>query len=320
MLQTILLTGASEGTGLSAARILASKGADIIIVSRNNTAKLSQAIDAITKAAKWPDTQRFHAIPADVSEPGYAAGVVAAATAWNNGYPPEIVWCVAGLSYPMLWSEDDALRATRRTMEVNFFGSAEMSHAILRAWLRNPPAPEEKTARLSKHIIFTGSVLSVFSMAGYATYCPSKFALRGLIDVLAMEMRLHPDVSIEVHLVLPTAIQTAGFEVENKTKPQITKKLEESDKPQDPDTVARVAIASLEKGHHLITTSFIGELMRWGALSNSPRNNWLIDTLMGWIMPLILAFTMWNMNSEVSSWGRKKRAGSAQALSHKIAE
>lgn len=110
--QTILLTGASEGTGLSAARIFSSKGANVIIVSRN-LAKLEDAIKSIKTAANRPETQRFHAIAADVAEPNYAEGVIADATAWNEGHPPEIVWCLAGLSTPMLWTGDGAMKAAR---------------------------------------------------------------------------------------------------------------------------------------------------------------------------------------------------------------
>lgn len=123
-----------------------------------------------------------------------------------------------------------------------------------------------------------------------------------------MEVRLYPDVPIEVHLVMPNSIATAGYDRENETKPQITLQLEGTDKPQDPDTVARLSIAGIEKGRYFVTTSFVGDLMRWGTMSNSPRNNWFVDTLMGWILPFIMVFVMWNMNSQVSSWGKKSRS------------
>lgn len=106
------MTGGSEGTGLGAARVFASKGANVVIVSRTQ-AKLDEAIKSIQMEAKSPEMQRFHAIAADVAEPGYAERVVADATAWNDGQPPEIVWCLAGLSTPMLWTEEEALEAAR---------------------------------------------------------------------------------------------------------------------------------------------------------------------------------------------------------------
>lgn len=110
--QTILLTGGSEGTGLSAARIFSSEGANVILVSRNPT-KLEDALKTIKAAAKMPEKQRFHIIAADVSTPNYAEGVVSEATTWNDGHPPEIVWCLAGLATPKLWTDDGALEAAR---------------------------------------------------------------------------------------------------------------------------------------------------------------------------------------------------------------
>ncbi|KAI0101311.1 3-ketodihydrosphingosine reductase tsc-10 [Nemania sp. FL0031] len=310
--RTILLTGGSEGTGLSAARIFSRRGANVIIVSRTQ-AKLDEAIRNIKAEAKSPETQRFHAISADVAVPGYAERVVADATAWNNEHPPEIVWCLAGLSTPMLWTDDEAMKAARYTMDVNYFGSAEMSQAIMRAWLRPGQTakqePSTKKARPeAKHIIFTGSVLSTFSFAGYATYTPSKFALRALADALVMEARLYPDTPIEVHLLLPNSITTAGYERENATKPQVTHELEGPDTPQSADEVAALSIAGLEKGRYFIASSFMGNLMRWSAMGNSPRDNWFVDTLMGSILPFIMLYVTWDMNKVASKWGKKNKS------------
>ncbi|KAI1132723.1 3-ketodihydrosphingosine reductase tsc-10 [Nemania abortiva] len=292
--RTILLTGGSEGTGLSAARIFSSKGANVVIVSRDS-AKLEKAVKSIAAAAKSPETQRFYTIAADVSKSNYAEGVVADATAWNNGQPPEIVWCLAGLSTPMLWMDDGAMEASRYNRTAAALDQGQQQRST------REPRPA------AKHIIFTGSVLSTFSLAGHAPYCPSKFAVRALADALAMEARLYPDVPIDVHLVLPNSVNTAGYEHENETKPEITVQLEGRDVVQDPDDVARLAIAGVERGRYFIATTFVGDLMRWGAMGNSPRNNWFVDTLMGWIMPTILAYVMWDMNTQVSSWGKKKK-------------
>ncbi|KAK8867746.1 3-ketodihydrosphingosine reductase gsl-3 [Apiospora arundinis] len=308
--RTILMTGGSEGTGISAARIFARKGANVVIVSRTQ-AKLDEAIKSIKAEAKSPDTQRFHAIAADVAKPGYAERVIADATDWNDGQPPEIVWCLAGLSTPMLWTEEEAMKAARYNMNVNYWGSAEMSQAIMRAWLLpRQEAKQTSTAQsrpAAKHIIFTGSVLSTFSLAGHGTYAPSKFAVRALADALVQEVRIYPDIPIQVHLVLPNSITTAGYERENATKPQVTQELEGADTPQSADEVAGLSIAGLEKGRYFVTTSFVGNLMRWSAMGNSPRNHWFIDTLMGSILPLIMLYVTWDMNKTISSWTKKHK-------------
>ncbi|KAL2016233.1 hypothetical protein VTK56DRAFT_4038 [Thermocarpiscus australiensis] len=299
--RTVLITGASEGMGRSAAIQLAAKGANLILVSRN-VGRLEEALADVKAAAKSPSTQRFTYISADVSEPDYASSVIAEAIAWNGGAAPDIVWCVAGMSTPMLWADDASMAAARRNMDVNYFGSAEMSRAVLREWL----SPENSSGPKSepKHLIFTASVLALFAIAGYAPYTPSKWALRGLADTLAMELNLYPDNPVRVHVVYPATITSPGLERENKTKPAITLELEKDEPPETPDTVARRAIAGLERGEYFVSVSFLGNLMRCGVLGGSQRNNWILDTLLGWIMPIIYFFVLRIMNAQVRGWAK----------------
>ncbi|KAI4858883.1 hypothetical protein F4820DRAFT_441432 [Hypoxylon rubiginosum] len=133
----------------------------------------------------------------------------------------------------------------------------------------------------------------------------SKFALRALADALVMEVRLYPDVPIEVHFIMPNYITTAGYDRENETKPEVTVQLEGADKPQDPDTVVRLSIAGIEKGRYFITTSFVRDLMRWSAMGNSPRDNWFVDTLMGLVLPFIMIFIVWDMHWWTKCWWTK---------------
>ncbi|KAI2612739.1 3-ketodihydrosphingosine reductase tsc-10 [Hypoxylon fragiforme] len=311
--RTILLTGGSEGTGFSAARIFSSKGANVIIVSRNPI-KLEEAIEALRAAAKCPRTQRFHTIEADVAEPNYAEGVVADATAWNRGVPPEIVWCLAGIATPMLWTDDGAMKAARYNMDVNYFGSAELSRAMMRAWLL---AEQEKKRYLipdprppPKHIIFTGPITSTLvATAGHAPHAPSRFALRALADALAMETRLYPDLPMAVHLVLPhpAAAAAASYDEARPHSTIAPPQIKGAETPQDPDDAARAAIAGIERGRYFVATSWLGELVRWGAIGGSPRNSWVVDTLMGWVVPLVMAFWMWDLRAQVAAWNQKKK-------------
>ncbi|KAK4249591.1 hypothetical protein C7999DRAFT_12519 [Corynascus novoguineensis] len=297
--RTVLITGASEGMGRSAAIQLAAKGAHIILVARN-VGRLEEALADVKAAAASPSTQRFTYISADVSEHEYASRVVAEAIAWNGGRSPDIVWCVAGMSTPLLWTDDGALAAARRNMDVNYFGSADMSRAILREWL--DPANSTGPGAEPKHIIFTASVLALFAIVGYGPYTPSKWALRGLADTLAMEVNLYPDNPVKVHVVYPATIVSPGLERENKTKPAITLELEKDDPPETPDTVARRAIAGLERGEYFVALSFLGNLMRCGVMGGSPRNNWVWDTLVGWFVPVIYFFVLRIMNGQVRGW------------------
>ncbi|KAI1448215.1 NAD(P)-binding protein [Annulohypoxylon stygium] len=296
--KTILITGASEGMGRSAALQLAAKGANIILVSRS-APKLETALADVKAAARDPSSQRFTYLTADVSQPDYAAPLLAQAVSWNGGKPLDIVWCVAGTSTPDFWLEVP-LSHTRSQMDINFWGSAEMAHAILRLWC----APDAPVVPEPKHLIFTSSVLAFFPMAGYGPYTPAKSALRGLADTLAQELLLYPQ-NVKLHVVYPASIGSPGYDRENRTKPQITKKLEEGDPVQTPDQVAAGAIQRLEQGQYFITNAFLGHLLRWCSLGGSVRNNWFIDTIMACLMPIIWIFVLPDICSKIKKYAKK---------------
>lgn len=294
----MLVTGASEGMGLSVAKKLAAKGANVVIISRS-VQKLEQALAQVEAAAKNPATQRFHYISADVSAPSYAGPVIAEAMQWNNGKSPDIVWCVAGMSTPELFLDMD-MDSMRRQMDVNYFGTAEMSHAILREWLAKD-APVEKEPR---HLIMTTSVVALYTIPGYAPYAPSKWALRGLADTISQEAMLYPQ-NVKVHVVYPGTILSPGFDRENLLKPEITKILEESDPKQTPDEVAEAAIKGLERGDYFITVNYLGALMKWGMLGGSFRNNWIVDTVGAWLVSIVWIFVQMDLHGKIRSYGKK---------------
>lgn len=295
--KTVLITGGSDGMGLSVARQLAAKGANLILVARN-VGKLEEAVAQLKASAKHPSTQRFTYISANVAEPNYAAPVVAQAIAWNEGNPPDIVWCIAGMASPDLWIETP-LEVSRRNMDVNYWGNAEMSHAILKEWL-DPSVPVDGE---TKHFVFTSSVVAFYSIAGYGPYSPAKIAIRNLADTLVQEVKLYPQ-KVKIHVVYPGTILTAGLENENKNKPEITHILEEDDPQQTADTVAREAIKGLEKGQYFVTVAWLGHMMKWGMMSGSPRNNWIIDTLMQFIVAIAWCIAHPIINGKITSYAK----------------
>ncbi|KAI5465512.1 hypothetical protein BGZ63DRAFT_347464 [Mariannaea sp. PMI_226] len=296
--KTILITGASEGMGLSVATQLAAKGANIVIVARNVT-KLENAMKLIKAAAKNPESQRFHYISADVSKQDYARPLIAEAVAWNNDRALDIVWCIAGASTPALFT-DMEMTSMRQQMDLNFFGTAEMSHAILKEWLA-PTAPVEKEP---KHLIMTSSVVAFYTIPGYAPYAPAKWAIRGLADTLSQEVMLYPQ-NVKVHLVYPGTILSPGFVTETISKPEITKILEESDPKQTPEVVASQAIKGLERGEYYVTVAWLGTLMKWGTLGGAFRNNWVIDILGAWIVQIVWIFVQPDLHGKIRAYGKK---------------
>ncbi|OHW91242.1 short-chain dehydrogenase [Colletotrichum incanum] len=280
--KTVLLTGASEGMGRSVALQLAAKGANLVLVARN-ASRLEELITELKAAAKHPETQRFKYITADVTAENYAAPIVAEATAWNGGRSPDIVWCIAGMATTGFFTEVP-FSETRKNMD----------------WLA-PEAPVEDEPR---HLIMTTSVVAFFTVAGYAPYAGSKWAIRGLADTLSQELLLYPQ-NVKIHVVFPGTITSPGLERENETKPQITHQLEELDPVQSPEEVARLSIKGLERGDYFVTVAFLGSLMKWSGLGGSLRNNWVLDTFMIWVTSWVWVFMLPDLLRQCRNYGKK---------------
>jgi NAD(P)-dependent dehydrogenase (short-subunit alcohol dehydrogenase family) len=106
-------------------------------------------------------------------------------------------------------------------------------------------------------IVFVSSVLGLMSIVGYSSYSPAKHALRGsvapmlpklslramndpgLAETLRSEMLLY---GIDVHILFPGTIYSPGYTEENKTKPKITMKIEETDEGLKPEQVAQALL------------------------------------------------------------------------------
>ena len=82
-----------------------------------------------------------------------------------------------------------------------------------------------KTRKKGK-VCFVSSTLGYMSLIGYGSYSPAKHALRGLADTLRFELQLY---NIDVQIFFPCTMFTPGYQEENKKKPRITHKIEESD-------------------------------------------------------------------------------------------
>lgn len=295
--KTVLLTGASEGMGLSVAKQLSNKGANIIIVARQRS-KLIKALDQV-KGAAIHTAQRFHLIEADVAIASEAERIVAEARSWNHDHLPEIVWCLAGSAHAAFFLETPR-QTMQQQMDTNFWSCVDMAQAILPKWIA------ESNTRLSKerHLVFTSSVVAFFPVAGYAPYAPSKAAIKSLSDTLTQELLLYGD-DIKVHTVFPGTIQSPGLERENINKPEITFILEESDPVQSPDVVAAKAIAGLERGEYLVTTGWLGAAMRGCAWGGSRRNRLVIDTAITWITSVVWPFISNDLDGKVRSHRKK---------------
>lgn len=185
-------------------------------------------------------------------------------------------------------------------MDLNYFSCADMAHAILSQWL----SPNSSTAGNPRHLIFTSSSLAFFSIVGYGPYSPAKAALRSLSDTLVQELKLYTS-TVKVHTVFPGSILTAGFENENKSKPEITKILESDDPRQMPGQVAEKSVKGLEDGEYLITTTWMAAAMRACSWGGSRRNNWLLDSLFMWAANIAWPLIQRDLDGKIIKFGKE---------------
>lgn len=317
--------------GRAAAIQLAGKGAHVVVVART-LSKLQSAVDAmkvgmvprcppysfylhnLQTVAVHAKKQRFLYISADLTDANECDRVVDEVTAWNNGSPPDVVWCCAGFCHPGFFTEVP-ISVQRQQMDTVYWTAANMAHATLRKWLV-PIAPSEQVQDPRRHLIFTCSTLAFTPIAGYGPYSPAKAAIRSLSDTLSQEIEMYngaysqrhrnsaPAADIKIHTVFPMGILSPGFDNEQKLKPELTKKLEEADKPQTPEEVARIAIGALERGEYLITTMFVGNIMKSTALGPSPRNGIIGDTVLSWLSNLVFLQVIPDLRNKAFNWGK----------------
>jgi len=173
-----LVTGASRGIGLAIANELQAAGAHVIRLARSlEPASLDQRTD----------------VPCDVTDPSQVER--AAQRILTGVRAPDIVVNSAG-AFTLKPFLDTTTREFVREVAVNLTGP----FLILRALL---PAMVE---RGGGHVVTIGSVADHQSFPGNSAYGASKFGLRGLHQVLAMELARQ---GIRATLVSPAATDTS---------------------------------------------------------------------------------------------------------------
>ncbi|KAG9792263.1 3-ketodihydrosphingosine reductase tsc10 [Exophiala dermatitidis] len=311
---TAIITGGSQGLGLSVAQQLAAEGANVVIVAQDK-GKLERAITAIKAQATRPEQQKFLALSFDLRSPDSAPEILRQVTDWNEGNPPDLVFCCAGNCQPGFFA-DVSIETLRGQMDTIYWSAAYMAHATLNLWKRpSTGARRRSVPPPTRHIVFTSSTLAFFPVAGYSPYSPAKAAMRAMVDSLNEEVAVYngarqgsgeaPDADIAVHILFPMGIISPGLENENKIKPELTLMLEKDDKPQHPDEVARILLRRLKAGDYMITTMALGHLMRGCGMGASVRKN-VMDVFWNFIGSVVIIFVAPDFIAKCKRWGRER--------------
>lgn len=184
--KTVLITGGGAGIGFALAASFGRRGARVVIVDLDEGRLESAAgrlngagIAASTFAADVRDRERMRAVADDVKD---------------SISPVDILCNNAGVTTwgPVSESSPEDIEFA---MGVNFWGVANSIAAFL------PHLLDQNRG----HIVNVASMSGLVGMANLGAYCASKFAVVGLSEALARELKPH---GIGVTIVCPMVVDT----------------------------------------------------------------------------------------------------------------
>lgn len=180
--QVAVVTGASRGIGRAVTMALASHGARVALVARNQEALEELALET----GGWP-------MPCDVTD-AEAVDRLATDVVERAGRAPDLVVIAAGV-FDLAPAHATPLQVLDRNLEVNLRGGILTAQAFLPALMEAGKGT----------IVQVGSVAGRKAFPGNAAYSASKFGIRGFHAVLVEELR---GTGVRATLLEPAATDT----------------------------------------------------------------------------------------------------------------
>lgn len=249
-----IVTGGSSGIGLAAARRLAGDGHPVALLARDAgrleaaAATIRAAVPGARVTTRVVDVRDADAVRAAVEAVAAAEGPIA--------------WLVAsaGIAEPGRFREQ-GLDRHRDQLEINYLGTLHAVHAVV---------PSMATAGGGR-IVLVSSGAGLFGIYGYAAYAPSKFAVRGLAEVLRVELA---EDGIGVTLAYPPDTDTPQLAAEAATKPAATVAITAGGGLWSAAAVADAMIDAARAGRFVVAPgatlgvlarlhSLVGPVLRW---------------------------------------------------------
>ena len=244
----VLITGASQGIGLAAARAFAAQEAAVVVVARS-WQKLAELAAS---------DRRIVPVAADVADSASMEAMATRVLAERG--VPDVVIANAGIGLDARF-QDTSDAAMRELLEVNTLGVLRTVRPFLPGMV----------ARRSGRILLVSSVVGKRGIPHYTAYSASKFALHGMADCLRPELY---GSGVSVGIVCPSST-TTEFQANLRTAgpPQIKKRLQR----HTAESVAEALVSMAGSTRRERILSIEGKAM---ALVNTLAP-WLMDFILG---------------------------------------
>ena len=229
----VYITGGSSGIGLAFAKLMAAKGANVIIFARRQQV-LDEAFKQVC-AIGGASGQKHACLPMDVANREQVKSVLAGAIA-TYGVPDVLVNC-AGRAIPHYF-EDISYEQFDETLKVDLYGTWNTTSILV-------PLMKERGG----YIVNVSSIVGFIGIFGYTDYAAAKFGVLGFSEALRSELKRY---NIAVSVLCPPDTDTPGFAEENKTKPVETIAISASASLMKPADVASALLKGMAKKEFII--------------------------------------------------------------------
>ncbi len=184
-----IVTGGSKGIGAVTARLLAARGASLILVGRN-----ADLLEAAAAALPLQESAKVATVAGDVADPATAIRAVETALAHHGRI--DVLANIAGIFPTALLAETtDSLYA--ETIGVNLTGTFYMCRAVMPHMMKKGGGA----------IVNMSSIAARVPVPGLAVYCASKAGIEAFTRSIALEAA--PIVRVNAVSAGPVATETA---------------------------------------------------------------------------------------------------------------
>lgn len=181
--KTWFITGSSQGIGLVLTKQLLSEGYHVAATARN-LEKLKNAVGI--------SSPRFLPLQVDLVNENDVAGAINSAIQHFG----TIDYLVNNAGFGLIGGiEESSNKEVHDSFDVNVFGLLNVTRAVL---------PHMRAAKFG-HIFNLSSVFGLIAGAGWGIYCGTKFAVEGISEALAQEVK---PFGIKVTIIEPGYVRT----------------------------------------------------------------------------------------------------------------